>query len=45
MSVTKFMGPQQLKAYKTAWHGNMKVLSPAMDVYPSGEQIGLSLNK
>jgi hypothetical protein len=39
------MRPQQLEAFSNAWHGNMTILSPAMEVFPSGEQIGLSLNK
>jgi len=45
MSVTKFMTPQQRLAFNNAWHGDTEMQAPVLEIYPSGEQIGLSLNK
>jgi hypothetical protein len=45
MSVKEFMTPLQANAFDNAWHGEMKRRAPTMSIYPSGEQIGLSLNK
>ena len=45
MSVKAFMRPQQLRAFETAWHGHSESIAPILEVFPSGEQIGLSLNK
>jgi hypothetical protein len=36
---------QQREAYLRPWHNRMAETSPVLDVFPSGEQVGLSINK